>query len=75
MKTNKYLKNDPPSPSDTLAQLVEWGASNAKVQGSNPGWSVIFVFFAVILLCGLIVQNSFCNLACFVHYLKNINTF
>ena len=33
---------DRSSPSDTLAQLVERGASNAKVPGSNPGWSVIF---------------------------------
>ena len=30
------------SPSDSLDQLVKHGASNAKVQGSNPGWSVIF---------------------------------
>ena len=33
---------DRSSPSETLAQLVERGASNAKVPGSNPGWSVIF---------------------------------
>ena len=33
---------DRSSPSDKLAQLVERGASNAKVPGSNPGWSVIF---------------------------------
>ena len=36
------LKIDRSSPSDTLAQLVERGASNAKLPGSNPGWSVIF---------------------------------
>ena len=40
---------DRSSPSDTLAQLVERGASNAKVPGSNPGWSVIF--FADCHLC------------------------
>ena len=34
------IKNS--SPSDPLAQLVERCASNAKVPGSNPGWSVIF---------------------------------
>ena len=32
------------SPSDTLVQLVERGASNAKVPGSNPG--MVSDFFA-----------------------------
>ena len=40
---------DRSSPSDTLAQLVERGASDAKVPGSNPGWSVIC--FADCHLC------------------------
>ena len=38
---------DRSSPSDTLAQLVERGASNAKVPGSNPGWSVISLIYVV----------------------------
>ena len=42
---------DRSSPSDTLAQLVECGASNAKVPGLNPGWSVMF-FLLSFMLCG-----------------------
>ena len=50
LKTYKYKINRA-SPFDTLAQLVELGASNAKVPGSNPGWSVIFFFFFCHLTC------------------------
>ena len=31
-------------------QLVERGASNAKVPGSNPGWSVIFSLTVVYVV-------------------------
>ena len=42
------------SPSDSLAQLVEPCASDAKVPGSSPGWSVI-IFTECHLHC-VVVQ-------------------
>ena len=53
-ENSKIIKIDRSSPSDTLAQLVERSASNAKVPGLNPGWSVIFSLTS-FMLCGRIV--------------------
>ena len=47
-------KFDLSSPSDTLAQLVERGASNAEVRDSNPGWSGFFRGLSFMLCDGIV---------------------
>ena len=57
-KTQTYRykrKIDRSSPSDTLGQLVERGASNDKVPGSNLGWSVIFSLTVMYVVWSYII--------------------
>ena len=51
LKTYRYKNRPSSSPSDTLAQLVECGAGNAKVPGLNPGWPVILFADLSFMLC------------------------